>query len=379
MKRKNNLFFLTIISILLFLPMILTRNGGMVSGEENRTLAKRPSLFREDGKPNFLFPLQFEDWVNDNVGGRDICVKANAWIQYHIFGNLSSDGMYLGPNGELNYATDPMLRDYQHLNLLTDNQLQEICRDYQRISDWMESQGISFYYMQCFDKHSIYPEQFMENVNQYGSFSRTDQIINSMKMYTTIPVIDTKNVLLEEKENEFVYSVWGDVTHWNQHGAYIGYLEAMRIINAHEEENYRILCNENFVVTVVDQGNNLNGIIHKTDMQKSYVIANPQSSCVDKASYLGEYAKDERHHVFQNIAADNRTRLLIVGDSYIEQFLLQNFAENFYEVIFVQADYTKKMADIIEITKPDIVIYECAERCDRTGVVQWLAESLYEP
>lgn len=63
-----------------------------------------------------------------------------------------------------------------------------------------------------------------------------------------------------------------------------------------------------------------------------------------------------------NDHVDNKEVLLIVGDSYIRNFLLQYFAESFYKVIFIQGNHMDDLFNIVEEYKPSIVIHESAER-----------------
>ena len=151
----------------------LNREDGAVSYDENRYLAGKPAFRDGEGKINEAFAADFENWINDNIGFRTLFVKANAGLQYHVFKNLSASGAgssdyYLGPDGEFNYAEKEMLRDYQHKNLYTQEQLDELSSAYEKIRETLEQRGIRYYYMQCRDKHSIYPEQFMTSVFQYG-------------------------------------------------------------------------------------------------------------------------------------------------------------------------------------------------------------------
>lgn len=57
--------------------------------------------------------------------------------------------------------------------------------------------------------------------------------------------------------------------------------------------------------------------------------------------------------------------ILILGDSYFESFILDDIAESFYETLIIWGDYCGQFERIIDIYKPDIVIVENAERCDR--------------
>ena len=67
---------------------------------------------------------------------------------------------------------------------------------------------------------------------------------------------------------------------------------------------------------------------------------------------------------------------MIMCDSYFESYLRDDIAESFHEVWLVWGDYTGSLPEIVELCNPDIVIYECAERVDRSENVVALAKEL---
>ena len=352
---------------MLVFPLITTNlKKSTVSTSENRTLAQMPELYNEDGTRNKDFNDGFEAWINDNIGFRSNMVIANAKMQYYLFNILSNNSyMYLGPNGEFNYATDSMLKDYQHLDLYTEERLNDIADSYQYISDYLESKGKQFYYYQCWDKHSVYPEYFPDTVIQYGETSKTDGIVSALMEKTSVNVISPKQKLIDGKTTYNTYSKWGDATHWTQRGAYIGYLELMDVINLNNENKYYVLKESDYNITVTDQGSTLFGGIHKEDMLEKFEIKEPKATLSNEK--LSLYAEDYRHRFFTNKYVDNDTRILVVGDSYFDSFILDDIAESFYETLIIWGDYSKDIGNIIEEYNPDIVISENAERCDRTS------------
>ena len=91
---------------------------------------------------------------------------------------------------------------------------------------------------------------------------------------------------------------------------------------------------------------------------------------------LQKFGTDSRHSAWVNSSVTNDTRVLIVGDSYVNGYLLSYFAESFSQTFLIWGDYTCEMEEMIEICRPDIVIYECAERVDRSGSICELAKGL---
>jgi hypothetical protein len=351
---------------MIFIPMGLTNfKDGAISEAEKRILASFPSIRSEDGSLNLNFNNEFETWINDNIGLRSEMVIANAQMQYSIFHVLSNNSdMYLGPNGEFNYATDEILKDYQHLDLKTDEELADIAGGFQYAYDYLYEKGIQLYYFQCWDKQSIYPEQFPETVLQNGTISKTDQIVETLSTETEVNVISPKKELIAAKANYNTYSTFGDATHWTQRGAYIGYLELMKSINNNNENIFKTLNEADYDITITDQGSYLFGGIHETCMLENFQLKQENAVLTpEKLSFLSE---EKSHSFYTNEQAGNNTRVLIIGDSYVNSFILDDLAESFYETIMIWGDYASDFEEIINVYRPDIVIIENAERCDRT-------------
>ncbi len=376
MKRISRTIFIAVFLAMLVIPLVtVNREEGRVSKTENRVLAPMADLINEDGTFNDNFLADFETWINDNIGLRSLFVSANANINYHLFGVLPDNSdMYLGPNGELNYATEVMLEDYRHANLYSEEYLREAAENLQYISDYAEAKGAQFYYYQCWDKHSIYPEHFPNSVLQVGSESKTDGIVRAFEEYSDVSVISPKQDLLDAKSQYDTYSVWGDPTHWTERGAYIGYRKLMDGINAEADTPYRVLQESDYEITVTDQGKTLIGGIHKVDMEEHFEIRDPGAVLTNEKLTL--YAEDGRHRFFTNEAAGNKTRLLVVGDSYFNSYIMDDLAESFYETVIIWSAYLGDIQNIIDTYDADIIVLEAAERLDRTPYIRNAARAM---
>ena len=375
-KKIYNILFVVMFMTIISLPLIKTNwTSGGISEDENRYLAEAPKLMVE-GKFNDKFTADVETWFMDHMGYRKELIDYNAKMQYEVFDKmLSNSNYYLGRYGDVNYATDAMIMDYAHLNLRDESEVVKIGNSYQKVSDWLGEKGIQFYYVQCWDKHSIYPEQFMASVNQIGDISKTDQVIAYLRENTTVKVLSLKETLLENKNEYEVYSNWGDPTHWTERGAYVGYKYIMQGINKYNDNRYKVLDEDDYNISISDKGIVLNGFIHEEDMLESFSIKEPMASMVD-ISIMDKYSEDRRHSAWENPNVDNDSKLLLVCDSYIDSFIIEDIAESFSQVWLIWGDYTMDMENIVEMYDPDIVIYECAERVDRSYSVVELADSL---
>ena len=141
----------------------------------------------------------------------------------------------------------------------------------------------------------------------------------------------------------------------------------MEKINEVTGGDYRILTDEDYDLTSVDTGMTIFNAIHRPCMEPAYTLKAPE------AVRSGEKPKipdDSRNVRFTNDAAGNDTTLLIMGDSYINSYLIKDFAESFGTTILIWGDYIKDMRTIMETYHPDIVLFENAERVPRFKMVQ---------
>ncbi len=374
-KKISNILFIILFFVIISAPFLFANfSSGEASGQENRNLAGVPELI-VDGKLNENFSTDTENWLMDNMGFREALIRCNASLQYDLFHRLDSQTYYLGQKGDLNYATPEMILDYAHANLRSEDEVKKISDSYQTISDYLNQHGSQFYYVQCYDKHSIYPEQFMDTINQFGGVSKTDQVITALQDHTTVNTISLKERLISAKEQVQTYSHWGDPTHWNDRGAYIGYQTIMEDVNAHNDGVFRILQESDFDIHMEDVAMTQNYRTYAEDIQEKFTLKNPTHVQKD-ASVMGKWSSDERHFVWKNDKVENDKKLLLMCDSYIASFTAEYFAQSFSEVWLIRADYTEDLAQIVEAYAPDIVIYECAERVDRSAAVCNLADAL---
>lgn len=346
---------------MLALPLLFTNlKPGAISEAENRALANPAKLHNDDGTRNDNYLTDVSTWFNDNVGFRPQMVVQYARIQYYIFNNLFSKDFKLGPHGEWNWVSELVIPTYSHTLLYTEQDLESITKSVDVVNDYLSSQGVQFYYMQCYDKQSIYPEYFPKSVNQYGPYSRTDQLMDTLSKDSSLNVIDTKPDLVAAKKTHECYSKFGDATHWANPGAYIGYRQLMEDINRNNNNEFRVLDESDYDLTPVDQGVNMFGGVHKKDMIAPYTVKSP-SAVSTQAKFLIDHDSPNDKY-FTNSACGNNKKILILGDSYIHLFIADDIAESFGETIFLMRGHTDDIVNLVNEYHPDIVLFEQVER-----------------
>ena len=346
--------------MLLIPSMFVNIKDGVISEAENRVLAVKPKLYNENGGLNGQFFSDFDTWLKDNVGLRNEMVKVEADIQYNLFKNLPDDQYRLSENGELNWFGEQVLENYEHTNLYSDEDLNKILQSFVTVNLYCENKEIQFYYMQCWDKQSIYPEYFPKTINQYGGVSACDQVVNGLQDKTNVNQINLKSKLISEKDNYEVYSKLGDPTHWTPRGAYIGYAQLMDTINEHTNEQYKVLKDEDFNISIADIGQTVSGTIHFEN--KSEIFSLKEDNSYSTPEKFNEQSDDFRSVYLTNEKCENNKKILILGDSYIHAFILNDISQSFYETILLWKWNISNIKELIEEYHPDIILYEQAER-----------------
>lgn len=369
--------------LILIVPLFLTnRVPETVSRSENRKLTDHPQLYVKDEKgdyvPNEDYLKEFNSWFEDNIGFRSEIVKVNAMIKYYVFHTIADGSeMYLGPGGVLDYISEEVIANYTNADIRTESELAEVVDAYQTISRYLADKGIQFYFVQCYDKQSIYPEYFPSSMIQHGDISRADQLVEALRSQTDVEVIALKDIFLGIKDTTDVYGKWTDPSHWNPIGAKIGYREIMRIINENNDNMFHVLDDSDYDIKYMDQGVTLFDVVHEEDYTNAYIIKDDNAvKCNER--FPASYSWHPNNFYFSNDVVENDKCVIILDDSYIRTFILKDFAQSFKTTLNINRDYIGggNFISMIDTFKPDIVIYEQTERSDGTMDVMEAANEI---
>ena len=361
---KINIIFIVIFVSAITLPYIFAHRDTevRVSDEENRELAAYPVLYDKENGWNTSYIENFDEWINDNLRGRTEIVKINSTLQYKLFHRILRDNLVSGKNDWLFNKSDDLITEYQHVNLLTDDQVGEFTSNMQAFSDYLGGRGISFYYMQCYEKESIYPNEYLQGVKQLGNISRTDQVVDGLKTKTDINVIDCKIDLLNHAKTEQVYYKYAD-NHWNDYGAFIGYQDLMKRIQI-DYPRIKVLDKNDYNIENIEQSVSLYGYQYPySDISPEYRIKNPgavEITDTAKKNWADLHVQDFIHE-YANNSSGNSLRILLVGDSYIRQFLKDDVAESFSYTLSIDWSNLGNLDSVIDRFHPDIVVLENTE------------------
>lgn len=382
MKHALNCLFIFIFAVLISFPYLFAHRDrqGRISYMENRMLASYPVLWDADNGLNTDYMSQFELWLGDNLRGRTAMMEINSKLQYKLFGRIVKSDIMRGRNNWLFSRDNEEIHEFQHQNLLSEKELDAYAANMQRIADYMENRGIRFYYLQCYDKGTIYPEEYAEGINQIGTVYRTDQIAYALAAKTSVKQILIKSALIAHKD-ELIYFQYVDPAHWNERGAYIGY---QVIIDKIQEDFPAVssLAASDYYITEEEGSLDLYGCPYPyTELCPVYSIIEPKATeitqtqeSIDRWSFL---RYKEHTHEYVNENSDNDLKILMLGDSFIRMFLKDDIAESFASTLSIDWLNISILEEVVEEYQPDIVVIESAESALSNTI--WLVNEVNLP
>ena len=360
-----------VIIVLLFLAALILpilaadKVGGAISPNENRYLAKFPTVFDQNNKLAPGLKEGFESWLKDNLAGREGAQKAKAYIDFKLFASSPSPLVHIGKDGWYFYTGDHDLEIGLGTHLLSNEELEAIRENQVAIQSSLKEQGVDYVLVLIPSKTSVYPEYINGSINQ-GGITLIDQVTTYLRENTTIPVINVKPAPIDAKKEQDVY--FRSDTHWNYVGAYEGY---KAIINGLNELGMIQSQPASIATQPTMRKGDLSGMMGYPGLTSpepfdTTVIVNPQASLVNESEEINQVTKllgDKqmigKHFSFSNPSAEKSA--LILGDSFFFTWgIPELFAENFAEMNFIRKDLF--VSDIFPIVNPDILILESTER-----------------
>ncbi|HBO34400.1 MAG TPA: hypothetical protein DD636_06650 [Anaerolineaceae bacterium] len=345
----------------LILPVLESdKVGGALSPYENRYLAKFPPFFDETNNFSKEFKSGFETWLNDNLGGRQKLIRLSKTINFRFFGELGFFGYRVikGPNGWLFYAPDPEI-PYIVNSFVPDDVVTKSIKDsFERIADELEDSDISLVVAMFPSKFNVYPEELPTSLKLLNKSSAAEVIDEALKNADGFSYGSPFNELVVSKSVFPTYSRAYDIGHWNQYGAFIGYSALMKAAKQ-QIPDLRILTEENFTITQVERELKTEWGFSSKEIDLHYEPDFTRTAVEDTGFFerINYTSKDtwKSYRYYKNSDA-SLPRAILVGDSYVWQFLLNNVAESFSELVFIHYLDLDQVNGLLTVIEPDVVM-----------------------
>jgi hypothetical protein len=327
---------------------------------ENRMLAQRPSVADIKDRPG-VFVRQFDEWFKDSTGFREKllvlykAVNENKWLNNVV---QYTDGRYVylvvkKGHHYFAYTDGWMISKFQGKEFLSSEKMSKMAAKLEMVKIYLENKAIPLVVMFCTDKESVYPEYYPKSIKRGPEPIQLDVITNYLQKNTSVDVFNIRQALLAEKDTNLLYAVSsGDLVHYTQIGAFFAYRELMRHVNVYfpriipyELDDLEISYNEKGIPNI--------------RLKSGFTYQKLDDSFFDDVDVYRQLAVN---HAYQNTDL-NLPVILFLCDSYADESLIgKYFAQKFGKTILIHASYINHIDDYISKYKPDIVIFESAER-----------------
>lgn len=368
-KKVLNLIFVVIFIVIIAIPIVTTDfPGGKYSPTEQRNLAGFPISKNQETGEFDISRASIQNWISDNIGQRNNLIELCVNFKYKLLGQSTSEKVLIGKDGWLYYTMDNNIEIATGEYPLSQDDLKVIAENQQSISDYYKNMGISYVLMLTPSKVSIYPEYLPMN-SKTVSTTPVDIVSEYLRENTDVIVYNSKDALLEAKNNGVGQLYHKTDTHWNEKGSYYVY----RGLHKTMVEN-GILDDEPIDVTF-EEGEykgEFSAMLGSFDLLPSETapIANWNMNSVEvKEGELYDRVQrveNERgSHQGANLYTNPSVKELcaeIYGDSQIEnvrkipQYLSEHFST------FAKYSARNISTTIDSAVNPDVVIFSCSER-----------------
>jgi len=359
--RVFNGCFIVLFMTMLVLPFVFVDlSSDRVSVEENRMLAERPHISDIKSRPG-TFVRDFNAWFKDSTGFRKQLISLfqmidkNKWLNAVV---RYTDGQYtylVGEEGHhyFTYVGGFLIPKFMGKQFLSNEQLAKMADKLETVKTYLDGKGIPLVVMFCTDKESVYPEYYPKSIKRGQEPIQLDIITSYLKEHTSVDVFNIRQALLAEKNNYPLYykidtkAFTSDFAHYNHIGAFFAYRELMKHVNTYLPEIIPYELND---IDISYDEKERPVVSLKTE--KTY--KNMDTSFFDDVEFKG--------NAFENIEHDLPV-ILFLNDSYaFVQFIGKYFAQQFGKAIFIHYANLGYFEEIITYCKPDIVVFESAER-----------------
>ena len=380
-----NLVYIFLIAFVFIFPVIGIDNDE-IDAIENRTLAKAPKLKKNNGL-NLNFGKDSESWLNDHFYKRRVVITFYKIFDKVVSGRVENENAFLAKEGWYFYKGDNSVKNYQNIELFSEDQLKEIENNLLERKKWMDNLGIKYYTFVAPDKNKIYGEFYPSYIKKINKYGKVYQLREYLKHNNEINIVYPYEEIMKAKENGLLY--WKTDTHWNEYGAYVGYLTLMsRIKSDFPELEVKMENNYTKQSEAYLQGDlaKMLGINSNEALDVKYdrffPINGYEFTFIKNADDRNQFIPDSKYdfnlftsrkHVITT--SPKPLKVLIFTDSF-GALLTQYLSDTFGYVEYIPTKNLNEFQDKIINEKPDIVIFETVER--NIGVLEYNLPKLKE-
>ncbi len=201
----------------------LDKNPGL---SENRVLAAAPAWPKGLAEWQAL-PKALEAYWSDAFGFRRRLIRWHSIVNYE-FGVSPTPAVVIGKRSQLFFAGDRCFEQHRGLAPFSSAELDDWANQLEARRAWLARRGSHFLFLITPDKQSIYPDDIPE---RYGPLttSPVDQLLERLRG-SRVDVLDLRARERAARADGPVFLLTD--SHWNDHGAYVGYAAVVERLRA---------------------------------------------------------------------------------------------------------------------------------------------------
>jgi alginate O-acetyltransferase complex protein AlgJ len=199
---------------------------------ENRELAQAPA---GDYVSFADFVDGWERYAVDNFGFRPYLIRWYSALKLTLLGVSPVPSVILGKDSWLFYHSEALadgntVNDFRGTIPLSHAELVKLQQRLEANQRVFAGENIGYLVVIVPNKSTIYREYMPDNIRTFRHTNRLDQLLDHMRRYSGVRILDLREALFRAKQEHPVY--WKTDSHWNSYGAYIGYVEIVRQLSA---------------------------------------------------------------------------------------------------------------------------------------------------
>lgn len=346
-----------------FLAMIFIPAAGWLAGwhfdagiEEKREPAPWPTM--NDVKRDAAGAAKkVEDAFADRFAFRNLLIKADAWLNWKLFGISTTENVVVGRDGWLFFTGDRSMPLYQGIDRLSDADSAYVADVFEMRYRWLRDRGITSANIIAPAKESVYPEFMPRGIPRVSKQSSMEKFLKFAQGREGHPA-DLLLPIRSAKAAGHPLYLRGD-SHWNDAGALVAYRQILAQLGL----GRRGLSDTTLQSHVDPQTHPYHDLATMLGIADTYCRQWPNDSPViaPRSGWSFETKEDPARHLRMTTSKSPLIDqpVLMFGDSFSEA-LLPFMAQTFASVSLYQGLFFSP-AKVLE-HKPRIVVIEGAER-----------------
>jgi alginate O-acetyltransferase complex protein AlgJ len=333
-----------------------------VTGNQKSQLSQLPAVGLS--RKSFIdFQSKYVKLFIDNFGFRDALIRWNSllklnFLKVHEFPKVlvgHDDWLYLIKDDEGNNALDY----YRSIRpFASDREIAEWAQPLVEAKKICDRKGVRFLLLFAPMKPRIYPEYVPRYLEPVRATTRLDQLAAYLKKSSSIDFIDLGGAVLEGKKKYQVF--FKHDVHWNSYGSYYAYRAMAGDLKRHWPRVIPRTLEDYRVDPYTFPGGDLAAMLGlKNRFTETYYNMVPKRGTRYIRKISPYPVKGSRFTEAYEYPDPALPRAVVFHDSFFN-FIKPYLADNFSRMMCMQSYYRIDLS-IIDIEKPDVVIYEMAE------------------